>query len=120
MTPARADDAEAFRIERRLRQARVLPGQLGRRGGELNIARHHLDALPRLDQLLRIEVGDLAAERRDPTGGGQMRQRAHAALPRLDRVPHRLAPDTNRRDDAHPGDDNFSLSHFASRPARGC
>ena len=48
-----ADDAEAFRIERRLRQARILPGQFGGRRGELNIARHHLDAFPRLNQLLR-------------------------------------------------------------------
>jgi hypothetical protein len=71
-----------------------------------------------IDQFLGIEVGHLAAERRDPTGRGQMRHSAHAALPRLDRVPHRLAPDTNRRDDSHPGDNNFSLSHFASRPAR--
>ena len=31
-----------------------------------------------------------------------------------DRIPHRLAPDANRRDDAHPRDDNFSLSHCES------
>ena len=68
-----ADDAKAIRIERRLRQARILPGQLRRRRRELNIARHHLDAFPRLDQLLRIEVRDLAAERRNPTGRRQMR-----------------------------------------------
>ena len=72
--PGGADHAEPLGVDRRLGQAGVLPGHLGRGGGELNLARHDLDALARLDELLRIEVADLAAPGREPAGGGQLRE----------------------------------------------
>ena len=55
----------------------------------------------------------LAAERREPAGRRQLRQRPHAAPPRGDRLPHLLAADADRRDDAQAGDDDFPLRHDA-------
>ena len=103
-----ADHAEAFRIERGFGQLSVLPGHLRRRGGELNVAGHHLDALARLDIFLRIEVDHFAAPRRDPAGLGQLRDGANAAAPRGDRFPHLVSTDANRRDDSQTSDDDFS------------
>ena len=61
------------------------PGQIGRREGQLDVAAHHLQTLPRPDVLLRVEIGHLAADCRRRAGSTGMSSR---------RMPLRPSPRT--------------------------
>jgi hypothetical protein len=95
-----ADDAEPFGIDRGLGEAGFLPGDLGSGRGELDVARHDFDTFARLDERLRIEVGNFRVEGGDPAGRFERGPRAHAAATRDDRIPYGLAAHADRRDDA--------------------
>ena len=106
--PGGTDHAEAIGVDRGLGEASVLPGHFGGGGRELDLARHHLDALARLDEFLRLEVADLAAPGGDPAGSGKLRQRHDAASAGGNRLPDLLAADADRRNDSQAGDDDFT------------
>ena len=73
------DHAETVGIDRLRPMARLLGRHFGRRDRELNIAAHHLQALAILHELFRIEIDDLAAERRRQVGRIVEIQSPHAA-----------------------------------------
>ena len=97
-----------------LRSAGVGAGQIGRREGELDVAAHHLQALPRPDVLLRVEVDHLAADGRRKvarrlSASAVQGDPPHAAAPLDERRPEGLLADADRTDHAHPGDHDFPL-----------
>ena len=103
-------DAEPLGIQRRFGQSRILPRQLGRGRRQLNIARHHLDAL-------RGWISSLGSKSViSPPNGASQPAAARSGSVRTPLrarrcVPHRLPADADRRDNAQTGDDNFPLSH---------
>ena len=103
------DHAQPLGIDRLLPQAGVGAGQIGRREGQLDVAAHHLQALPRPDVLLGVEIGHLAPNRRRSGRVDRHVKPPDAAAALAEGRPERLLPDADRADHADAGDDDCSI-----------
>ena len=107
------DDAEPFRGECSGRDSGVAHRQIGGGKPELDLAAHHLEALPRPHPQLRVEVGDLAAERDREAAGVEAGDRPDSRPAGEERCPEVVTADPDRTDHTDPGDDDLATTAHA-------
>ena len=107
------DHAQPLGIDRPIAQSRLNTRQIGRREGQLDVAAHHLQALPRPDVLFGVEVGHHSADgRRLAWFNGQV-QPSDAASAFAERGPKRPPADADRAHHTNSSDDNTLLERHA-------
>ncbi len=74
---------------------------------DLNIARHHLEALARPNVLLRLEVDDFAAELHRQQRRIEQRKPAYTAALGMERFLESIDADTDGAHDSESGNDDF-------------
>ncbi len=114
-------DAQPLGVQRALTQPGVDARHVGRREGQLDVAAHDFQALPRPHVLLRVEVGHLAAEGQAEgrVGVAEQRQPSNTAAAFAESRPKSLLPDTDRADDSHAGNDNVLRRCHMARQSWG-
>ena len=110
------DHAQPLRRDAPGLESRVGIGQIRRGEAKLNVARHHLEAFAGPDEGLGIEVADFGADLDGQSAGVERFQSPDSAPAIEQRVPELGVANSNRADDAHPRNHDFSdRSHAGNR-----
>jgi hypothetical protein len=112
------DDAETVGIDPAGGKRRVEHREIGRREAELDFAAHHLQALPRPHEQLRIEVGDLAAEPHAQGAGVEGIDQPDAAGARGQGFPEGVAANADRTHHSDARDDDLPCTAHEWHPKR--